>query len=201
MKTKMFLALAAIALAPLTSGAAPKAAKAETYKVSPADSKITWEGRKKIGDSHHGELSVKSGQLKVAGEKLVGGEFEIDMNSLKVTDVKDAGMNKKLTGHLRSDDFFSIDKHPTSKLVITKVEEKDGKTMITGDLTIKGKKESITFPSTVSVTKEEVKAQSTLNVDRTKYDVRYNSGKFFPNLGDKVINDEFTVNVDLTAKK
>lgn len=201
MKTKMFLALAALALAPLTSGAAPKAAKTETYKVSPADSKVTWEGKKKIGDSHHGELAVKSGQLKVAGGKLVGGEFEIDMTSLKVTDVKDEGMNKKLTNHLHSDDFFSIAKHPTSKLVITKVEEKDGKTMITGDLTIKGKKEPITFPATVAVAKDEVKAQSTLNVDRTKYDVRYNSGKFFPNLGDKVINDEFTVNVDLTAKK
>lgn len=199
---KSALALTLALLLPFAASAAPKAAKQATYEVKPADSKVTWEGKKRIGDAHHGELAVKSGKLIVAGDKLTGGEFEVDMNSLKVSDLQDEGMNKKLTGHLRSDDFFSVDKHPTAKLVITKVAPgKDGMQQITGDLTIKGKKEKVTFPAEVKVAGDTVTAKSTITVDRTKYDVRYNSGKFFPNLGDKIINDEFTVNVDLTAKK
>jgi len=197
MKSRFVLALAL--LAPLASHAA---AKPVTFDVKPADSKVTWEGKKRIGDAHHGELTVKSGKLIVTGDKLTGGEFEVDMTSLKVSDLQDEGMNKKLTGHLRSDDFFAVDKHPTAKLLITKVAPgKDGKQQITGDLTIKGKKEAVTFPADVKVSKNEVTAKSVITIDRTKYDVRYNSGKFFPNLGDKIINDEFLVNVDLTAKK
>jgi polyisoprenoid-binding protein YceI len=206
MQTKLIFSLALSALLPFSALAAkPKAAApaaAETFNVKPADSKITWEGKKKIGDAHHGELTVKSGKLIVAGGKLTGGDFEVDMTSLKVSDLQDEGMNKKLTGHLRSDDFFSVDKHPTAMLMITKVAPgKDGKTQITGDLSIKGKKESVTFPADVQVTKDQVTAKAVIAIDRTKYDVRYNSGKYFPNLGDKIINDEFLVNVDLTAKK
>lgn len=203
MKSKLLLSLALALLAPLSTFAAKtEAAKPITFDVKPSDSKISWEGKKKIGDAHHGDLSIKSGKLIVSGDKLTGGEFDIDMNSLKVIDVSDEAMNKKLTTHLRSDDFFSVEKFPTARLVITKVVPgKDGKQDITGDLTIKGKKESVTFPADVKVSKNEVTAKSTIAVDRTKYDVRYNSGRFFPNLGDKIINDEFLVNVDLTARK
>ncbi|RZA06424.1 MAG: YceI family protein, partial [Proteobacteria bacterium] len=118
MQSKLVLSLALSALLPFSALAAakPKAAApaaAETFAVKPADSKVTWEGKKKIGDAHHGELTVKSGKLIVANGKLTGGDFEVDMTSLKVSDLTDEGMNKKLTGHLRSDDFFSVDKHPT----------------------------------------------------------------------------------------
>jgi polyisoprenoid-binding protein YceI len=202
MQSKLLLALSLLAFAPLAEAKQAAAAKAVTFDVKPADSKVTWEGKKKIGDAHHGELTVKSGKLLVTGDKLTSGEFEVDMTTLKVSDLQDEGMNKKLTGHLRSDDFFAVDKHPTAKLVIKKVAPgKGGQQQISGDLTIKGKTAPVSFPADVTVGKDEVTAKSQINIDRTKYDVRYNSGKFFPNLGDKIINDEFTVNVELTAKK
>lgn len=192
---KLLLA-AALLLAPVAQ------AKTETWNVNTADSKISWEGRKKIGDAHTGELALKTGKVIMNGGKLTGGEFEIDMQSLKVTDIKDEGMNAKLVGHLKSDDFFSVDKFPVATLKITKVAAgKDGKQNISGSLTIKGKTHPISFPAEVHPGKDSVHAVANFNVDRTKYDVRYNSMKFFSSLGDKVINDEFSVKVDLTAKK
>jgi polyisoprenoid-binding protein YceI len=195
MKNIMALALAAVL--PLTAHA-----KTETFAVKPADAKVNWEGKKIIGDAHSGELKLKSGKMMVDGGKLTGGEFVIDMTSLKNTDLTNEAMNQKLVGHLKSDDFFSIDKHPTATIVIKKVEKKEGDTFtVSGDLTIKGKKEPITFPATVHADKNRVHTKANITVDRTLYDVKYNSLKFFSAIGDKAIADTFTVSVDLTAKK
>jgi polyisoprenoid-binding protein YceI len=127
--------------------------------------------------------------------------LEIDMTSLSNKDVSDAGMNAKLVGHLKSDDFFSVEKHPVSSLKITKVEKKAGKTMITGDLTIKGITKPVTFPADVKVEKNSVKAKGEVKVDRTNYDIKFRSVKFFSDIGDKVINDEFKVGFDISASK
>ncbi|HEY8280627.1 MAG TPA: YceI family protein [Bdellovibrionota bacterium] len=174
--------------------------KGDTFKVSTADSVAKWEG-KKIGGAHQGELKFKGGELMVDKGALVGGKVEIDMTSLKNTDLTDGEYNAKLVNHLKSDDFFSVEKHPTATLKITKVEKKGGKTMVTGDLTIKGMTHPVTFPAEVSVDKGQVKAKGEMTVDRTLYDIRFRSAKFFENLGDKVIKDNFTVMVDLTASK
>jgi len=194
---KTILALALATLLPFTAHA-----KSETFTVKPADAKIKWEGKKVIGDSHTGELNLKSGKMMVDGGKLTGGEFVIDMTSLKNTDLTNEAMNKKLVGHLKSDDFFSIDKHPTSNLVINKVEKKEGDTyLLSGELTVKGQPAPITFPATVHMDKKSVHTKADIAVNRTVYGVKYNSLKFFSTLGDKAIADEFTVSVDLTAKK
>jgi polyisoprenoid-binding protein YceI len=198
MKNILF-ALAALAL-PLTSFAVQKEAKAETFKVNTIDSVAKWEG-KKIGGSHHGELRIKSGELSVEKGALTGGHVEIDMPSLKDVDLSDAETNAKLVNHLKSNDFFSVEKNPVSSLKITKVEKKGDKTMITGDLTIKGITHPVTFPADVKLEKSKLKAKGEMTVDRTLYDIRFRSAKFFENLGDKVIKDNFTVNVDLTATK
>jgi polyisoprenoid-binding protein YceI len=207
MKTTAILALALTLALPLSASAAKKkkeasnAPKTEVLSVSPSASKITWEATKITKATHTGEVNVKSGKLMATGDKLMGGEFEIDMTSLRNTDLTDAGMKKKLEDHLRSEDFFSVDKFPTSKFVITKVEEKDGKQQITGDLSIKGKSAVVSFPADVKVSPTTIEAKGRVTVDRTKYNVRYNSAKFFSNLGDKVINDEFIVDVDIKAQK
>ena len=127
------------------------------------------------------------------GDKLTGGEFVVDMPTLVSTDLE--GESKgKLEGHLKSDDFFGVDSHGTSKLVFTNVSP-SGKNSyeVTGDLTIKG----ITKPVTFDVSIYGSKATATLKVDRTNYDVKYGSGSFFENLGDKTIYDEFDLVVDL----
>lgn len=164
----------------------------EKKEVKTDASTVTWKAYKVTG-SHTGTVDLKSGSLSFDGDQLSGGAFEVDMTTLVSTDLE--GDSKgKLEGHLKSDDFFSVDKHNTSKLVFTNVKA-TGKNSyeVTGDLTIKG----ITKPVVFDVSIYGSKATATLKVDRTKYDVKYGSGSFFENLGDKTIYDEFDLVVDL----
>ncbi|WP_343487814.1 YceI family protein [Allomuricauda sp. d1] len=164
----------------------------EKKEVNTEKSTVTWKGYKVTG-SHHGTIALKSGALEFDGEKLIGGEFVVDMSTLTNNDLE-GDYKGKLEGHLKSDDFFGVQSHPTSKLVFTDVNA-DGKNSykVTGDLTIKG----ITKPVTFDVSVYGSKATATLTVDRSKYDVRYGSGSFFDNLGDKTIYDDFELVADL----
>jgi polyisoprenoid-binding protein YceI len=163
----------------------------ETKEVKTAESTVTWKGYK-VGGSHEGTISLKSGALEFDGEKLVGGEFVVDMTSISTTDLE-GDYKGQLDGHLKSDDFFGTANHPTAKLVFTKVES-TGKNSydVTGNLTIKGTTEPVTFE--VSVYGD--KATASLKVDRTKYDVKYGSG-IIGTAKDKLIYDEFDLVVDL----
>lgn len=164
----------------------------EKKEVKTSESTVTWKAYKVTG-SHTGTIALKSGALEFDGEKLVGGEFVVDMTTINTTDLTGDYKNK-LDGHLNSDDFFSTAKNPTSSLVFTNVQS-SGKNSykVTGNLTIKG----ITKPVTFDVSIYGSKATATLKVDRTNYDVKYGSGSFFDNLGDKTIYDEFDLVVDL----
>ncbi|WP_034889104.1 YceI family protein [Gillisia sp. Hel_I_29] len=155
-------------------------------------STVVWTGKKVTGE-HSGTLQFKEGHLMVEDGKLVGGEFTIDMTSLKNTDLEGES-KQKLEGHLKSEDFFGIEKYPTSKLVFTSVASKgNGMYGVVGNLTIKNETHPITFDLKYS----EDAASTTLSIDRSKYDVRYGSGSFFDNLGDKTIYDNFDLDVDL----
>ena len=200
---KKILLVSLLALAPYVAFAATpsKAASAGSTMVKLDESKVKWIGRK-LGGEHSGFLKLKSGQLVLDKNTLKGGEFEIDMTSLTNEDITDASSNGKLVGHLKSDDFFSVEKNPTAKFKITKVEKAvAGKQNITGDLTIKGITHPITFPAEVTMKDGKVTAVGKLEVDRTKYDIKYRSLKFFSDIGDKVIKDIFTVDVNLVAGK
>lgn len=182
----------------------PAAALAKTATVDVDSSKLFWLGKKVTGQ-HNGTIALKSGQIEVEGQSLKGGRFEIDMNSIAVEDLKDPEYNKKLVNHLKSDDFFGSDKHPVSTFTITKVKPaskkvKDATHEITGDLTIKGVTQPVTFPAKVEIKDGQARATGKLMIDRTKYNVRYGSGKFFENLGDKMINDEFELKLDITSQ-
>ena len=156
------------------------------------DSKVVWKGYKVTG-SHEGTISIKSGSLVFDNEKLTGGEFVMDMTTIGATDLE-GEYKGKLDGHLKSDDFFGVEKYPTATLVFKKVKAK-GKNAydVTGDLTIKGKTESVSF----SISVYGSKATASLKVDRTKFDVRYGSTSFFDDLKDKAIYDEFDLVADL----
>ncbi|WP_339715450.1 YceI family protein [uncultured Kriegella sp.] len=164
----------------------------EKKEVKVSESTVTWKAYKVTG-SHHGTIDLKEGALEFDGDKLVGGEFLVDMTTLVSTDMEGDGKGK-LEGHLKSDDFFSVEKHETSKLVFTNVKS-TGKNSyeVTGDLTIKG----MTKPVTFDVSVYGSKATATMKVDRTEYDIKFRSGDFFENLGDKLIYDEFDLVVDL----
>lgn len=173
----------------------------EVYKVDIEKSKIDWIGRKVTGE-HSGNIKLTSGALNHDGKNLTGGTFVIDMNSVKVTDIQ-GEYASKLEGHLKNDDFFSVDKHATSKFVITKVTSAGvGKANIAGNLTIKGITQPLSF--TAAVTNKNgvlVAVANGVKVNRAKYEIRYGSKSFFDSLGDKAIDDDFELNINLVAKK
>ncbi len=164
----------------------------EKKEINTTDSQIIWKGYKVTG-SHAGTLSLKEGYLEFEAGKLTGGNFVVDMTTLAVTDLSGA-YKGKLEGHLKSGDFFGVEEHQTATLVFTEVKPKGKNSYtITGNLTIKGKTNPITFDFSVYGSK----ATAGLKVDRSLYDVKYGSGSFFENLGDKTIYDEFDLVVDL----
>lgn len=181
---KGLMAAAIIALVGFTNANAQE-------KVVIKDSQVKWEGEKLTG-SHEGTIDMKEGYFLMDGKELVGGEFVVDMTTINVTDLEGDG-KAKLEGHLKSDDFFGVDKYKTSKFVINTVAKKGETYGISGTLTIKGKSNPIAFDLDMT----DGKATTTVKIDRTKYDIKYGSGSFFDNLGDKTIYDEFTLMVNL----
>jgi polyisoprenoid-binding protein YceI len=173
-----------------------------TYKVDTSSSSIKWTGKKVTG-KHNGKIKIKSGELQTKSEVLTGGTIVIDMNSITNDDLTDSESNKKLIGHLRSEDFFSVDKFPSATFEITRVDagagEKDA--IVTGNLTIKGKTEPVSVSAKLNFNDNKLKASGKTTIDRTKWDIKYGSGKFFQNLGDKVIYDEVELEFDLEAVK
>jgi polyisoprenoid-binding protein YceI len=200
---KMFVLAAAGLLfnvAAIANGPDKKAAD-KTLAVDTKASSINW-GAKKVTGTHAGTVPLESGTLVVDNDKLKGGSFVADIKSLVVTDVTDKEMNGKLTNHLKSDDFFSVEKHPQAKLVISSVTPKSaGVYDVTGKLTIKGITQDVKFPATVKADAKKVTANAKVAIDRTKYDIKFRSTNFFENLGDKAIENDFTLDVTLVANK
>lgn len=182
-----------------TSKVVVVAPRATVYQVDNSQSTLSWTAKKVTG-SHSGNISVTSGKLELDKNVLKGGSFELDTRTITVTDIKDAGMNGKLLGHLKSDDFFAVDKHPSANFVITSAAAKGGGNYdVTGNLTIKGITKPISFPATVTVAGGKATAKATIKVDRTKFEIKYRSNNFFENLGDKAIYDDFELDVTLVA--
>ncbi|WP_242917958.1 YceI family protein [Pontibacter liquoris] len=171
--------------------------------VNTAGSTITWNA-KKFGGEHTGTVQLAKGNLEVNGRKLQGGSFEIDMTSITDTDITNPDFNAKLTNHLKSEDFFSVEKYPVSTFKITKVSPVAKAAAgapnytITGDLTIKGITNAITFPATVKIDGNMADATAKIALDRIKWDIKYRSG-LLGTAADKVIEDTFTIDLHLKA--
>jgi polyisoprenoid-binding protein YceI len=167
----------------------------QKFKIVSTQSNIDWVGRKVTG-AHNGTIAVKDGELVLTDGKLTGGKFIIDTTSIKILDITDPATNAQFAGHLASDDFFSIDKHPEASLEITSVSGNHAE----GNLTIKGITNPIAFDAAVNVNGNTLTATGKLVIDRTKYEMKFRSGNFFQNLGDNLIYNDFEINVTVTAK-
>jgi len=198
------LAMAATGFAAIATPPSKKV-KEDTFNINAEESTAKWHAKKVTGE-HFGDVKFASGNVIVAGNKLSGGSFDMDMSTINTTDLT-GEWKSKLDKHLNSDDFFSTAKFKTATLkiksstLIENVKAGDNNYMITADLTIKGITNEITFPAMIVVGKKEIIANADLNIDRTKYDIRYGSGKFFASIGDKAISDEFNIKVRVVAKK
>jgi polyisoprenoid-binding protein YceI len=174
-------------------------AKPVVFKVDNQTSKLTWLAKKATGE-HSGTVEVSDGSFTLDNNTLKAGNFVIDTRSITDTDIADEGANGKLVTHLKSDDFFSVEKHPKANFVLTSATKAAGNTYnVKGNLTIKGITNEVTFPATVAVAGKKLTANAKITIDRTKYDIKFRSKNFFENLGDKVIYDDFDINVALVA--
>lgn len=174
--------------------------KADVYTVDVTKSTINWEG-KKFSGSHTGTVALTSGNLQFNGKKLVEGGFIADMTTVRTMDGDKPSPN--LDKHLKNDDFFGVDKFPAANFVIKKVEGNGTDVKITGDLTIKGKTNSVSFPAklTWNADKTVTAVAEKITIDRTKYGIEYKSKSIFSSIGDNFIYDDFTIAVKLVAKK
>ena len=196
MKFKILTILTATAIFFSFKSAAP-----ENFVVDTKASSIEWTAGK-VGGSHNGTIQLASGSLSFVGKNLKSGSFGIDMSTISISDLK-GNSNQNLLNHLKGDDFFSVAKNPASTFAITKVSPAGtDRVNITGNLTIKGITNEISFPASVKRAKNTgVAVAKGVKVDRTKYDIKYRSKNFFGDIGDKAIDDEFELSINLVAKK
>jgi len=181
-------------------------AEAATFKVDTTGSVINWIGEKPTG-THTGTIKLTEGTFMANDSVIESGTFVIDMNSLLVTDLEGddkLSLEKHLMGTVegKEGDFFNVTKYPTAKFEVTGVTEKDGKTMMQGNLTLKEVTQNVEFPVTIDMSDDSIEITSEkFTIDRTKWNVNYGSKSVFDGLGDKFINDEIELEIDLKAKK
>lgn len=197
----MTIALSTAFLFPLLTNGQTKSAN-QSFKVNTEKSKVEWVGKKVTGQ-HHGEIKIAKGEITSTNGMVNGGNVSIDMNTITCLDMQGEWADK-LVGHLKSDDFFSVEKHAYSNFNIKSVSPIKGKSgsnnaTVKGDLTIKGITHEIEFPAIVEIRGNNLVATGEAKIDRTKYDIKYGSANFFEGLGDKAIDNEFTVKFKLAA--
>ena len=167
------------------------------YIANQKASVLSWIGRK-VSSGHDGTIMLKDGYLNVSANGIIEGEFNIDMNSISVSDLQ-GGSKASLERHLKNEDFFSVDDFPLAKIVF-KANKKDiikNQLDLNAELTIKNITHPLKFTAEIIDVSPNLKIKSDLIFDRSLYDVRYGSGKFFENLGDRLILDEIQIGVDL----
>ena len=187
---KVIIATLALGLITFAGVAAPK-----VVNVNKSASSVAWLAKKVTGE-HNGTVGISAGALNVNGNKLIGGNFTIDLKTIKALDITDPGYNQKFIGHITSGDFFEVEKFPTATFVITKVAGNQ----VTGNLTVKGITKSITFPAEIAVNGGKVTAKANITIDRTDFNIKYGSKKFFDSIGDKAIYDDFALTVSLVSE-
>ncbi|MCB8964917.1 MAG: YceI family protein [Bacteroidales bacterium] len=169
---------------------------AQELNADVSKSTLKWNAQKVSGE-HYGQIKLKEGTFTINDNQIVSGNFVIDMQTITCEDIKSPEWNKKLVDHLNSNDFFGVSKYSTAQLSNLKSGKfQNGMTVAEADLTIKGE----THPVKFEITANGKSYRAKIKVDRTKYNIRYGSGKFFDNLGDKAIHDEFTLDVVIEIK-
>jgi polyisoprenoid-binding protein YceI len=171
------------------------------YKIDNVESSIGWVGKKVTG-SHNGTVNISEGVLTIDDGELVAGEFTVDTRSIKILDITDPDTNQQFKGHLASEDFFASEDYPTATLAISKVSKLVARDYhIVADLTIRGITRPIEFDAEdVNIKGNTLNTSGRLVIDRTNYNMKFRSGRFFKDPGNALIYDDFTLDVQLTAR-
>ena len=164
-----------------------------SYTINPDQSIIVWTGREVTTSKHFGNIYFASGQFEVKSGLISSGEFVVDMTTIDNQDLPEE-RRPRLEAHLKSDDFFSVESHPTALLSILSSESvAEGKWLVSGELTIK----TFTHPVEFEMLNSNDGWKANLVFDRSKYEVKFRSGTFFENLGDKLIYDDIELAINL----
>lgn len=188
----ILLAFATLAQAQLAEG---------SHTLLLKESIITWSVDYSIGKKgHEGTLKLISGIMLVKDGTIQGGNFTIDMNSVRVTDMSGQGA-KDLEEHLRSDDFLDTQNHPKGFFtVLNSVSDSPLKLTVSGYLILKGISNTISFPVTVAQTQTSITIQSTFTLNRTLWGINYQSG-IIGTLKDEMISDDMNITLNFIFKK
>lgn len=177
----------------------------DVYKIDIKKSSLEWEAEKLTG-KHSGSIEFADGEIKNNHGQL-SGNFDINMATIINKDIEQAGSRAKLENHMKSADFFDVAKYPKATFQITEItslqmtKEGDNSHQVKGMLTIKDKTNEISFPAKLSMQANQMNCVGTATVDRTKFDIRYRSKSYFPDIGDKMIYDNFTLKFNVVAVK
>ena len=179
---------------------------ANVYKIDTSASRVEWKAGKKVGSFHNGEVKIKSGEISTDKKGLLtSGTFVVDMKSISNQDLTDETYNKKLVGHLSSDDFFKVEKFPEATFTLKSATPKAGSKdeyVVKGDLTMIGNTQPIEFLAKISSDKSTLSGSAKVTIERLKWGLQYGSGSIFKTLtADKIINDTFDLTLNLVAKK
>jgi polyisoprenoid-binding protein YceI len=173
----------------------------DKYTADVTKSKLVWKAEKVTG-GHDGHVSLKSGNVFMDHGKIAKASFVVDMNSITNDDIKSEKYSNKLVGHLKSEDFFNVKKHPEVSFDMIKATPVgNGKFDVFGNITIKGIQGVISFPMMLKESKSELEVSGTFSFDRTKFDIKYDSGSFFENLGDRAIKDDVVIDFNIVLYK
>jgi hypothetical protein len=186
-----------------------QAGTGNAYLPDTAVSLVQWIGTKPTG-KHHGSLKLAGGAIYVKDSIITGGQFIINMNSLRDIDLAaDTAMKNKLENELKGDMFFDVKKYPAATFEITSVmpfhpavgEElsfKDATHIIKGNLTLKAVTKNISFPANIVINSNNITAVANFNIDRTQWGISYRADK---SLQDKLINSQVNIGFNISARR
>ena len=171
-----------------------------SYVLVPESSTLGWVG-KKIGSQHNGTIDIAVGDLSIV-DGVGNGSFVMDMTTIDTLDL--SGRSKEgMDNHLKNEDFFDVTNHPEAKFVLKDIDVNgaSGNADVIGDLTIKGITNPVDFSASYVLEGDVYTVSADLQIDRTLWDIKYNSAKFFSGIADKAIKDEIDLSLDLAFKK
>ncbi len=177
-----------------------------TYSILAEKSTLEWIGRN-LNTTHRGTLRLSGGQLTLRAGLLQSGSILLDLRSIENANLADPALRRLLEAHLKSDDFFDVEKYPSAQLLVRSASPLPDATpgrpnqVVTADLTIKDVTHPIEFPAIMSLGLDgTLTALAQLEIDRTRWNVLYGSGRFFQMLGQNLVNDAITLLAKIVAR-
>jgi polyisoprenoid-binding protein YceI len=175
------------------------------YSFDAISSKINWEGSKTLIKEwiDTGNISLQSGYLTLENNEIKEGKIVIDMNSISAEKTGGGGGEDNLSKHLKSEDFFNTENFPTSEFSLTSLTKTEGEYeyIAKGDITIKNITKTIEFPIKIYMIGESIFVNGEIILDRSLFEVKFGSTSFFKDIGDKAINNNFKLKLELVGKK